>query len=209
MFTGIIEAVGTVVEVTPQDAVRMLRIEVPPTFLEGVTPGASIAVDGACLTPIRLGDHHFTVEVIGTTLSRTIAGDYAPGTRVNLERALALGARLDGHLVQGHVDGIGCLSQVDAEGDFWRMRFQVPREVWVLTLLHGSITLNGVSLTVNALPEDGVVEVGIIPHTWQHTNLSRLSAGDSVNVEGDLIGKYVGRWLAQGLPLPKSFLSEE
>jgi len=209
MFTGIIEALGTVEEVVPHGTLRQLRIGVPSAFLEGVSPGASIAVDGACLTPIRVGPDSFTVEVIGTTLTRTIVGNYAPGTRVNLERALALGTRLDGHLVQGHVDGLGRLLEVIEEGEFWRMRFQIPREVWTLTLLHGSITLNGVSLTVNALLDEEGVEVGIIPHTWQHTNLSLLLPGSPVNVEGDLIGKYVGRWLAQGLPLPSSFLSEE
>jgi len=117
------------------------------------------------------------------------------GSRVNLERAMRMGARLDGHLVQGHVDGVGQLESVVVEGDFHRLRFRIPSEVHRGTLLHGSITLNGVSLTVNALEPEHRIEVGIIPHTWTHTNLSHLAPGDPVNVEGDLIGKYVGRWM--------------
>jgi riboflavin synthase len=198
MFTGIVEAVGKVVAVRPGASTRELVVEVPSGFLDGVAVGASIAVDGACLTPVRVEETGFTVEVIGTTLSRTIAGGYGPGSRVNLERALALGSRLDGHLVQGHVDGIGHLRYVQEDGDFRRLRFQVPQEVRDLTLRHGSIALNGVSLTVNDLGLGPEVEVGIIPHTWSHTNLSRLSPGDPVNVEGDLIGKYVGTLLARG-----------
>jgi riboflavin synthase len=201
MFTGIVERVGTVAEVEEGSATRRLTVEVDPGFLEGVTPGASIAVDGACLTPVSVGPGRFLVEVIGTTLSRTVAGGYAPGSRVNLERALPLGGRLDGHLVQGHVDGLGELTSIQEEGEFWRLRFRVPPEVWRQTLLHGSITLNGVSLTVNALGPGETVEVGIIPHTWTHTNLSFLTPGDPVNVEGDLIGKYVARLLSRSLPL--------
>jgi riboflavin synthase len=200
MFTGIVEAVGTVVGLEEGSSTRRLVVEVASSFLEDVVPGASIAVDGACLTPTQVEEDRFTVEAIGTTLSRTIAGGYGRGTRVNLERALALGGRLDGHLVQGHVDGIGHLSSVREDGEFWRLVFHVPRAIWNLTLLHGSIALNGVSLTVNALGSAPELEVGIIPHTWAHTNLSHLSPGDPVNVEGDLIGKYVGRLLAQGLP---------
>lgn len=200
MFTGIVEAVGSVVAVKERRATRSLEVQVSPEFLEGVAPGASIAVDGACLTPIRVARDRFTVEAIGTTLSRTLVGGYLTGARVNLERALAMGGRLDGHLVQGHVDGVGILKSVREDGASWRLVFQVPPEVWTLTLVHGSIALNGVSLTVSTLRSEPEVEVGIIPHTWTHTNLSCLAPGDPVNVEGDLIGKYVGRLLAQGLP---------
>ncbi len=201
MFTGIVERVGTVVGVEEGSSTRRLSVEVAPGFLEGFLPGASVAVDGACLTPVEVEAGRFTVEVIGTTLSRTVAGGYVTGSRVNLERALPLGGRLDGHIMQGHVDGLGELMSVREEGEFWRLRFRVPPEVWRQTLLHGSIALNGVSLTVNALEAGEVVEVGIIPHTWTHTNLSLLGPGDPVNVEGDLIGKYVARLLHPSLPL--------
>jgi riboflavin synthase len=191
---------GRVHTVEDRDQLRVFRIEAPASFLEGVRPGDSIAVDGACLTPVRVEDGAFQVEAIGTTLGRTVVGGYESGSRVNLERAMQMGARLDGHLVQGHVDGVGQLLTVVAEGDFHRLRFQIPSEVHRGTLLHGSITLNGVSLTVNALEPEDRIEVGIIPHTWTHTNLSHLAPGDPVNVEGDLIGKYVGRWMERVAP---------
>jgi riboflavin synthase len=195
MFTGIVEAMGEVTAVTDGDRVRTIRLSVAPAFLEGVKPGDSISVDGACLTPIRVDEGGFTVEAVGTTLGRTVAGSYRPGSRVNLERAMVLGGRLDGHLVQGHVDGLGELLAVTDAGDYRLVDVRVPEEVHRATLLHGSIALNGVSLTVNALEEPDRVQVAIIPHTWLHTNFSALSPGDPVNVEGDLIGKYVGRLL--------------
>ena len=114
---------------------------------------------------------------------------------VNLERALALGGRLDGHLVQGHVDGLGQLLQIREAGGFRLLDASIPPEVHKMTLVHGSITLNGVSLTVNRLESDSRVEVAMIPHTWEVTNFRYLSLGDAINVEGDLIGKYVGKLL--------------
>jgi riboflavin synthase len=107
-----------------------------------------------------------------------------------------LGGRLDGHLVQGHVDGVGRVLSVRQEGDYWLMDFQIPDVVERVTILHGSITINGVSLTVNAIPAEGQCQVGIIPFTWEHTNLGSLKAGDPVNLEGDLVGKYVGKLLS-------------
>jgi len=196
MFTGIVEAVGTVREVNRRSRTCGFTLEAPGV-MAGLVTGASVSVDGACLTAVEILEEGFTVEVIGTTLSRTVAGGYAPGSRVNLERALRLGGRLDGHLVQGHVDGVGELLEVRQEGEFHLMDFQIPREVAVGTILHGSIALNGVSLTVNRL--EGVhCQVGVIPHTWENTNLGLLRPGSRVNVEGDLIGKYVGKWLAVG-----------
>ena len=195
MFTGIIEAVGRVTEASDGDGVRRLRIRVEPPFLADVEAGDSIAVDGACLTPVDVGEDAFEVELIASTLSRTVAGAYQPGARVNLEKAMVLGERLDGHLVQGHVDAIGHLNHIRREGDTRFLEFSVPPEVHGGTILHGSIALNGISLTVNRLEDPDRLEVGIIPHTWEHTNLRDLALGDPVNVEGDLIGKYVGRLL--------------
>lgn len=194
MFSGIVEAVGMITAVIPRDEVRELVLEAPGIAPE-LVPGQSVSVDGACLTVVEPRRTGFTVEVIGTTLSRTIAGRYLPGARVNLERALRMGDRLDGHLVQGHVDGIGELVSSRREGEFHLLDVRLPEEVARGTILHGSICLNGVSLTVNAL--DGTLcQVGIIPYTWEHTNLALLRPGDPVNVEGDLIGKYVGKWMA-------------
>lgn len=170
MFTGIVDAVGTVVDAVDGDGVRRVRIEGPEGYLSDVAPGASIAVDGACLTATSLDERTFAIDIVGTTLERTIAGRYAAGARVNLERALALGDRLDGHLVQGHVDGVGALSTIREAGDFRYLEVRIPESVHTQTIGHGSITLNGVSLTVNAMHRDATVEVAIIPHTWDHTN---------------------------------------
>lgn len=195
MFTGIIETTGLVAEARDLDTTR--RFVVRAEAFEGaLKPGDSIAVDGACLTAVAVDGATFAVDVIGTTLERTIAGGYGEGTRVNLERAMAMGARLDGHLVQGHVDGVGNLEQVREDGEYWLMDFRIPRDVAETTILHGSIALNGVSLTVSDMPAPDVVRIGIIPFTWEHTNLGALAPGGRVNVEGDLIGKYVGRILA-------------
>jgi len=198
MFTGIIEAVGRVGAVARAGEMRRIQILVAPRFLEGLKVGDSVAIDGACMTPVEVEAGAFTVQAVGTTLSRTVAGDYAPGSQVNLERAMVLGGRLDGHLVQGHVDGLGQLVSIVEEGGFHRMVVRVPGDVHRLTLLHGSITLNGVSLTVNRLFEDDCVEVALIPHTWDHTNFRSLGVGAAINVEGDLIGKYVGKLLLGG-----------
>lgn len=196
MFTGIIETTGTVTSVEELEGGRMIVIAAPEKVLEDLDVGDSVAVDGCCLTAVEVGPGTFRIEAIGTTLSRTIAGTYGAGSVVNLERAVRVGDRLDGHIVQGHVDGLGELVAVVDEGEYRLMDFLISDEVERVTILHGSITINGISLTVNALPDRNVCQVGIIPHTWEVTNLSRLSPGDPVNLEGDLIGKYVGKLMA-------------
>ena len=195
MFTGIIESVGTIISARERASAREFVIEAPGLAGE-VKDGSSITVDGACQTSVRSDTRSFAIDTIGTTLSRTIAGEYRVGSRVNLERSMVLGGRLDGHLVQGHVDGVGRVLSVRQEGDYWLMDFQIPDVVERVTILHGSITINGVSLTVNAIPAQGQCQVGIIPFTWEHTNLGSLKAGDPVNLEGDLVGKYVGKLLS-------------
>lgn len=196
MFTGIVEATGRILRTEDLAATRRFVVEAP-AFAHELSAGDSIAVDGACLTAVTLEGDTFSVDVIGTTLERTIAGTYEAGSRVNLERAMRADARLDGHLVQGHVDGVGELLDVRREGEYWLMDFRIPADVAGNTILHGSIALNGVSLTVSDLLDDeSAVRIGIIPFTHEHTNLGVLRPGDPVNVEGDLIGKYVGRILA-------------
>ncbi len=195
MFTGIVEEVGEVVAVASGGEARRISICAPLVAAE-LEVGASVAVDGACLTAIGVDADGFEVEAVGSTLERTVAGTYAPGSRVNLERALRMGERLDGHLVQGHVDGVGCVVSVREEADSRLMDFRVPLGVARETIQHGSITINGVSLTVNALPEPDIVQVAIIPFTWSHTTFHALEPADPVNVEGDLIGKYVGKLLS-------------
>ena len=194
MFTGIVEATGTVSRVEAGAAGRRIRFHAPDV-LDDLSLGDSVAVDGACLTAVEVHADGFSVDVIGTTLDRTVAGSYREGTRVNLERPVRVGDRLDGHIVQGHVDGVGEVLSVRPEGDRWLVDVRVPPEVDAVTILHGSITLSGVSLTVNALPAQGTCQVALIPHTLAVTTLGTLAAGDRVNLEGDLIGKYVGRML--------------
>lgn len=194
MFTGIIEAVGTIESIRERAGARDFVILAD--LASELKPGDSVTVDGACQTSVRNDGASFIIETIGTTLSRTVAGDYRVGSRVNLERSMIMGGRLDGHLVQGHVDGVGRVVGVRREGEYWLLDFQMPELVSRVTILHGSIAVNGVSLTVNALPQEAQCQVGIIPYTWHHTNLGSLKPGDRVNLEGDLIGKYVAKLLA-------------
>jgi riboflavin synthase len=196
MFTGIVETTGTISGVQDLDTTRRFHVDVPE-FAGELGVGASIAVDGACLTAVTVDETGFSVDAIGTTLERTVAGTYGEGSRVNLERAMLPGGRLDGHIVQGHVDGIGYLEQVRKDGEYWLMDFRIPTDVADLTILHGSITLNGVSLTVSDFVEEDMVQIGIIPHTYEVTNLGSMEQGSPVNVEGDLMGKYVGKILAK------------
>lgn len=193
MFTGIVEALGEVVSVESSDAGRTVVVSAP--FADELTEGQSVAVDGACLTATVTGKRTFAVEVGASTLERTVAGRYATGTQVNLERAIRLGDRLDGHLVQGHVDGLGTFLGGSTVGETRFLEFDIPPEVFSTTILYGSIALNGISLTVNRLRPEAVCQVAIIPFTWKHTNLSSLEPGDSVNVECDLVGKYVRRMI--------------
>ncbi len=191
MFTGIIESVGEVAAVT--GGARGLTLVIAAPFVTELRPGQSVAVDGACLTVHSVGDGTFTVEAGATTLERTIAASYSPGSRVNLERALRAGARLDGHLVQGHVDGCATLVGLERDGDTRVLDFRLPAEVFRGTVPCGSIALNGASLTVNSLLEGAVCQVALVPWSWENTNFPSLRRGDRVNVEADLVGKYVQR----------------
>ncbi|MEX0837664.1 MAG: riboflavin synthase [Gemmatimonadota bacterium] len=195
MFTGIVERTGVVRSVVDGDATRRVTIECGD-LAPALALGDSVSVDGACFTVAALGTDVFEVDVIGTSLGRTVAGRYRTGTVVNLERALQMTGRLDGHLVQGHVDGTGHLESIREDGSFWRLAVRIPEDVARQTVERGSITINGVSLTVADMPEPTLCGIGLIPFTYEHTNLGRLEPGDPVNVEGDLIGKYVGKMLA-------------
>jgi riboflavin synthase len=201
VFTGIVEEVGTVESVREEGNGVVFTIACR-AVLDGLGLGDSVAIDGACLTVTSILDHAFTVQAVGTTLGRTTFGSFGAGRRVNLERALSLGQRLGGHIVQGHVDGLGEVVSIRRNEELVLIDFRIPDEVAAVTVLHGSITLNGISLTVNDLPQPGVCQVSIIPFTWEHTNLAELAQGDAVNVEGDTIGKYVRHLL--GMPAADS-----
>jgi riboflavin synthase len=194
MFTGIVEEVGTVRAAEPMDGGRRITVAAV-RVLDGLMPGDSIAVNGVCQTVVALTGEAFDVEAIGTTLSRTTLGEFQRGRRVNLERPLALGDRLGGHLVQGHVDAVGLVSAIERCGEHVLLEVAVPDVIGDVAVLHGSIAIDGVSLTINALTADDTVQVALIPHTWNHTTLSTLEIGDGVNVEGDMIGRFVTHWL--------------
>jgi len=195
VFTGLVEEVGQVVEAIPTDGGRTLRIAAE-RVREGLQVGDSVAVNGACLTVISLEAGSFTVQCVPTTIARTTLGDFQPGRRVNLERALAVGQRLGGHLVQGHVDGVGEILSVIPHGEHVLIQVTLPPLVEEVTILHGSVTVDGVSLTIDDLAA-GTLQLSIIPHTWEVTTLADLLPGASVNLEGDLIGKYVRHLLGR------------
>ena len=193
MFTGIVDDVGTIDRVTTTDAGRELRVRTRYPALEA---GESIACNGACLTVRENGDGWFTVAAVGTTLGRTTIGDWREGTRLNLERAMRLGDRFGGHIVQGHVDCVGQVRSVRRDGDALLVEVLVPEEIAVLMVAHGSVTVDGVSLTVNRLLGDEGFELSIIEYTERHTTLGGLGAGDRVHVEADVVAKHVQRLFA-------------
>ena len=191
MFTGIIEAVGEVVAVEPLGEGRRVHIAAPWT--RELVVGDSVAVDGCCLTVVQRGPSTFEVEAVRETLRRTIVGDYEPGRSVNLERAARLGDRLGGHLVQGHVDQVGTLRAMERQGEnrYITIDLRAPEEL-SLVAPRGSIAVNGISLTVLDVSERAF-SVSIIPHTWEATALRAATPGDSVNVEYDVIARYIHR----------------
>jgi riboflavin synthase len=194
MFTGLVEEVGRLAAVEPTE--RGLRLTIAAErVVEGLQPGDSISTDGVCQTVVALTDRGCAVEAMAPTLARTTIGKLNPGHRMNLERALTLTSRLGGHLVQGHVDGVGTVRAIQRAGEHVLIDIEVPEPIGEVTVLHGSIAVNGVSLTVNDLPAENVIQVAIIPHTWEHTNFSELQSGSAVNLEGDMIGKFVVEFL--------------
>ena len=188
MFTGIVTAIGTVLQAVDRAGGLELTIESP---YRGLELGESVAVDGACLTVESFLPDAFRVHVVRTTLDRTRFGEYATGQRVNLERALQAGERLGGHLVQAHVDGVGRVESVAQREDARLLDLRVPVDVAKVTVPLGSITVDGVSLTVNAKPARDVIQISLIPFTLQHTTLGERQTGDRVHIEADAIGKYV------------------
>ncbi|MBI0432545.1 riboflavin synthase [Roseomonas sp. KE0001] len=194
MFTGIITAVGTVAGLEPIGAGQDMRllIETPGGWLEGAAIGASIACSGCCLTVVALAADRFTVEVSGETLSRTTLGSWAEGSRINLERALRMGDEMGGHVVSGHVDGVAEMLSVTPENGSLRCLFQLPPELARFVAPKGSVTVEGVSLTVNEV-EGARFGVNLIPHTAAVTTLGDLRPGDAVNIEIDMLARYVAR----------------
>lgn len=191
MFTGIIEELGVLRRLSLAGAGGRLEISCR-TVVDGASRGDSIAVNGVCLTVVDLGADWFAADVSAETLRRTSLSRARAGTRVNLERPLMASSRLGGHLVQGHVDGTGKFLGARPEGEGWMVRIEFPPELGRYLVEKGSIAVDGISLTVAAL-EETWFEIALIPHTWKVTNLSSLERGAEVNLEVDLIAKYVER----------------
>ncbi len=194
MFTGIIEAVGKIVAREPQGVDMRLHVAGGKLGLDDVKLGDSIAVSGACLTVTHLTGDGFWTDVSRETLTRTVLGELRSGDRVNLERALTPSRRLGGHLVSGHVDGIGRVVEFRQEGRSWRLRIETPAPLARYIAEKGSICIDGVSLTVNAV-EGVLFDLNIVPHTLQETTLAAYRAGKRVNIEVDLIARYLERLL--------------
>lgn len=188
MFTGLVDDVGVVERVERTDAGRELRVRSRYT---GLAEGESVALNGVCLTVRESGAGWFDVAAVVTTLGRTTIGEWAAGRRVNLERAMRLGDRLGGHLVQGHVDDVGVVEDQRRERDAILIDVRLPPELEPLMVPHGSVAVDGVSLTVNALPAPGILQLSLIEFTARHTTLGSLRPGDRVNIEADMMGKYV------------------
>ena len=203
MFTGIVETVGTVVELTPGPAGA--RIVITHDLDGDLRVGESVSVSGCCVTVIDPGDRRFAADLMGETLRRTALGGLTSGTPVNLERALTADGRFGGHLVQGHVDGVGTVAARTAHDAWTVMAVSVPGRLSPYLVEKGSVTVDGTSLTVMGVGGAGdevVFEVGLIPHTLSATVLGRRKRGDAVNIEVDVLAKYVERLLAEGASTP-------
>ena len=192
MFTGIVTDIGRVRKVEQTDRDRRYEIETA-WDTAGIDLGASVSHAGCCLTVVEKGPGWFAVEVSNETLSKTTLGGWREGDRVNLERAAKLGDELGGHIVSGHVDGLGRVLSVTREGGSHRIDIEAPEPLHRFIAPKGSITVDGVSLTVNAV-EGRTFGVNIIPHTWEATTLGGLEAGDAVNLEIDMLARYLARW---------------
>jgi len=198
MFTGLVEHVGTIESLERSDPGARpdcigasIRVNAGP-LAAGLAKSGSIAVNGCCLTAVEISGECFAADLSGETLRRTSFGEMKHGTRVNLERPLTAMKELGGHFMQGHVDGVGRVTRLESEGANWWFGVRVPEELARYIAMKGSIALDGISLTVAGW-HDGIVETAIIPFTYKHTNLSSLKTGDAVNVECDVLAKYVER----------------
>jgi riboflavin synthase len=193
MFTGLIQAIGVVQQISETAEGRLLRIECPGLINE-IAVDDSIATNGVCLTATAIEHDGFIAHAIHTTLGKTSIGSLQQGERVNLELALRAVDRLGGHMVQGHVNAVGSVMAIDVRGDNWQMRVAFPESLRKYMILEGSITLDGISLTIAELSDDNLM-VSIIPHTLQHTTLGDKQVGSVLNIEVDIMAKYIENFL--------------
>ena len=194
MFTGLVEGLGTIVAVTPEGAGKRLALRPPDPMLEGTALGDSIAINGCCLTTVVATGGRWEFQAGPETLSKTNLGSLAAGDRVNLERALSVSGRLGGHFVQGHVDGCGTVERISSEGPWVLMWFRAPAELTSQMVPKGSVAVDGVSLTLVEVGSNQF-SVALIPHTLEVTTLGTRRPGDRVNIETDILAKYVAKLL--------------
>jgi len=201
MFTGIVTAIGTITEATTRGDLR--AVIACPFDPAGIAIGASIACSGVCLTVVErggtAGDAWFAVDISGESVARTVPGRWTVGTKLNLEPALRLGDELGGHIVTGHVDGVGRVESIASEGDSHRVAIRIDRSLAPFIAPKGSVAVDGVSLTVNAVEDDAagtVFHLNIIPHTWDVTTFAALAEGQPVNIEIDTLARYLQRMQA-------------
>ncbi len=212
MFTGIIEALGTVKSIEKGTVSGKIEVGVPNSFLDDRTLelGESIAVEGACLTVTAFTDDSFTADISSETFSLTTLGALKPNDRVNLERALTLATPIGGHLVTGHIDGVGAILKKGLMGSHIEMEVEVPQELRSALVFKGSIALDGISLTIASITKDGV-RIALVPHTLANTTLEEKAVGAKVNLETDIIGKYVENQVKGNIKdgrVTESFLAE-
>jgi riboflavin synthase len=193
MFTGIVEGTGRILEIEERPGGRLLRVDCG-TLIAGVKIGSSISVNGCCTTVVKMDDRSFSTELMEITLQKTNLGDVETGSKVNLERPMKLGDELGGHMVQGHVDGVGIISKVTALDSSHLVEITLPEPLVKYVVATGSVSVNGVSMTVAEIKGD-TLTLGVIPHTWEVTNFSDFRSGVRVNIEVDLIGKYIEKLL--------------
>ncbi len=194
MFTGIVTHTGRIIAIEARGGGRDLLVE-PPFDPATLTIGASVAHDGVCLTVVAREERCYRVHAVAETLARTTLGSWTPGRRVNLERALRVGDELGGHLVFGHVDAVGTVTALEPVGEMWRLQVRIPPALAPLVAVKGSIAVDGVSLTVTEADDDRFA-VALIPHTRSVTTLGERRVGDPVNIEVDMLARYVARQLA-------------
>jgi riboflavin synthase len=197
MFTGLVEAVGTVVALESKGEQARLTLNLP--FAAELKPGDSVAINGCCLTVAELGPHGASFDLLAQTLRVTSLGELAADSRVNLERAMMVGDRFGGHFVQGHVDATGKITRLETSGQDHIVRVLLPPEIHLLCVDKGSLAIDGISLTIAELTTDEAV-FWITPHTWEHTHLHAARVGQAVNLEADMLAKYVAKLVEARLP---------
>lgn len=198
MFTGIITHIGQIARIDRQRGDWRLFVKTTMKTAD-IAMGASIACSGCCLTVVDKDADWLAFDVSAETLSRTVIGSWEEGTQVNLERSLKLGDEMGGHIVSGHVDGLAVIQSITPDGDSHRLKIEAPQELALYIAPKGSVTLDGISLTVNEV-QGRIFGINIIPHTWTHTTIGARKAGDALNMEIDMLARYVARQLGRDAP---------